>query len=41
MRSKEAIKVNPERRRRRFSQEFMTWAVRLLELGQKPATRLA
>ncbi len=34
-------KINPERQRRRFSPEFKVEAVRLLELGQKPATQLA
>lgn len=34
-------KVNPERKRLRFSKEFKLEAVRLLELGQKPATQLA
>lgn len=33
--------VNPERKRRRFSPEFKMEAVKLLELGQKPATQLA
>jgi transposase len=41
MGSKQARKVNPERKRRRFSAEFKREAVRLLELGQKPATQLA
>lgn len=41
MGSKEASKVNPERQRQRFSAEFKREAVRLLELGQKPATQLA
>lgn len=36
-----ASKVNPERKRQRFSAEFKREAVRLLELGQKPATQLA
>src|SRR5439155_6847972 len=36
-----ARKVNPERKRARFSKEFKVEAVRLLELGQKPATQLA
>lgn len=34
-------KVNPERKRIRHSKEFKLEAVRLLELGQKPATQLA
>jgi len=34
-------KVNPERKRQRFSQAFKLEAVRLLDLGQKPATQLA
>ena len=34
-------KVNPERQRARFTKEFKREAVRLLELGQKPATQLA
>ena len=34
-------KVNPERKRTRFTKEFKLEAVRLLELGQKPATQLA
>ncbi len=34
-------KVNPERQRTRFTKEFKLEAVRLLELGQKPATQLA
>lgn len=41
MESKGASKVNPERQRQRFSAEFKREAVRLLELGQKPATQLA
>lgn len=32
---------NPQRRRTRFNKEFKLEAVRLLELGQKPATQLA
>lgn len=35
------VKVNPERRRRRFTREFKLEAVRLLDLGRKPATQLA
>jgi transposase len=38
---KERTKVNAERQRQRFSREFKVEAVRLLELGQKPATRLS
>ena len=34
-------KVNPERKRVRHSKDFKLEAVRLLELGQKPATQLA
>jgi transposase len=34
-------KLNPERQRHRFSKEFKLEAVRLLGLGQKPATQLA
>lgn len=34
-------KVNPERKRQRFSAEFKREAVRLLESGQKPGTQLA
>jgi transposase len=41
MAGKQARKVNPERRRQRFSREFKLEAVRQLELGQKPATQLA
>lgn len=41
MESKGTSKVNPERQRQRFSAEFKREAVRLLELGQKPATQLA
>jgi transposase len=39
--AKSASKVNPERKRARFSKEFKVEAVRLLELGQKPAAQLA
>ncbi len=35
------VQVNPERRRQRFTKEFKLEAVRLLELGVKPATQLA
>lgn len=38
---KERGKLNSERQRQRFSREFKLEAVRLLELGQKPATQLA
>lgn len=38
---KERTKVNPERLRRRYNREFKLEAVRLLELGQKPAAQLA
>jgi transposase len=38
---KERTKLNPERKRVRHSEEFKREAVRLLELGQKPATQLA
>jgi transposase len=34
-------KVNPERQRARFTKEFKLEVVRLLELGQKPASQLA
>ncbi|BAU50072.1 transposase [Sulfurifustis variabilis] len=34
-------KLNPERKRNRFPKEFKLEAVRLLELGQKPAAQLA
>jgi transposase len=34
-------KANPERQRIRYSKEFKLEAVRLLELGEKPATQLA
>jgi transposase len=34
-------KVNPGRKRARFTKEFKLEAVRLLELGQKSATELA
>jgi transposase len=34
-------KQNPERKRARFNKEFKLEAVKLLELGQKPATQLA
>jgi transposase len=38
---KAVSKFNPQRKRVRFSKEFKVEAVRLLELGQKPATDLA
>lgn len=38
---KEIRKVNPERKRVRFSKEFKLEAVRLLQSGNKPATQLA
>jgi len=38
---KERTKVNEGRQRQRFSREFKLEAVRLLELGQKPAAQLA
>ena len=38
---KQQNKANPERQRTRFNKEFKLEAVRLLELGQKPATQLA
>jgi transposase len=38
---KERTKVNPDRQRQRFAREFKLEAVRLLELGQKPAAQLA
>jgi len=38
---KRAEKVNPERKRKTFNKEFKLEAVRLLELGQKPAAQLA
>lgn len=38
---KERAKVNEGRQRQRFSREFKLEAVRLLELGQKPAAQLA
>lgn len=34
-------KVNPGRKRSRFAKDFKLEAVRLLELGEKPATQLA
>lgn len=41
MGGKQAVRVNPERRRQRYSREFKLEAVRQLELGHKPATQLA
>ena len=41
MENKDVGKLPPESRRQRFSAEFKREAVRLLELGQKPATQLA
>jgi transposase len=41
MAGKQPPRVNPERERRRFTVEFKREAVRLLELGRKPATQLA
>lgn len=41
MKSKPVTKVNPDRKRVRHTREFKLEAVRLLELGQKPATQLA
>ena len=38
---KERTKVNADRQRQRFNREFKLEAVRLLELGQKPAAQLA
>src|SRR4029079_8831871 len=38
---KEMEKVNVGRKRARFTKEFKLEAVRLLELGEKPATQLA
>ncbi len=38
---KQKNKINPQRQRTRFSKEFKLEAVRLLELGQKPASQLA
>lgn len=34
-------KVNPDRKRQRFTKEFKLEAVKLLEVGQKPATQIA
>ena len=39
--AKRVQKVNPERKRKTFNKEFKLEAVRLLELGQKPAAQLA
>jgi transposase len=38
---KQEQRVNARRKRSRFTKEFKLEAVRLLELGQKPATELA
>ena len=38
---KERTKVNEGRQRQRYNREFQLEAVRLLELGQKPAAQLA
>jgi transposase len=38
---KNVEKQNPERERNRYNKDFKLEAVRLLELGQKPATELA
>ena len=38
---KEIQKVNPDRKRQRFTKEFKVEAVKLLEQGHKPATQLA
>ena len=38
---KERNRVNPDRRRQRYSREFKLEAVRLLELGERPAAQLA
>jgi transposase len=38
---KERTKINTDRQRQRYSREFKLEAVRLLELGQKPATQLS
>ena len=39
--AKSRQKVNPELKRKQFNKEFKLEAVRLLELGQKPAAQLA
>ena len=41
MAGKLGIKLNTEHQRQRFTREFKLEAVKLLELGQKPATQLA
>ena len=41
MASKQPIKVNPERQRKRYTPEFKREAVRLLEQARKPAAQLA
>jgi len=38
---KERTKVNPDRQRQHYSGEFKREAVRLFELGEKPAAQLA
>jgi transposase len=38
---KERERVNADRQRQRYSREFKLEAVRLLELGEKPAAQLA
>lgn len=38
---KEIQKVNPDRKRQRFTREFKLEAVKLLEKGEKPVTQLA
>ena len=38
---KEIQKVNPDRKRQRFTKEFKLEAVKLLEQGNKPVTQLA
>lgn len=38
---KQVEKVNPDRKRQRFTKEFKLEAVKLLEQGEKPATQLA
>lgn len=39
--SKAVEKVNPGRKRVRFTKEFKLEAVKLLDVGQKPATQIA
>ena len=38
---KAVVKVNPDRKRLRFTKEFKLEAVKLLDAGQKPATQIA